>query len=184
MFEKRYRVLSLLAVLGEVRGRKKLQKIAFLLQHWGTDFLSRFSYHFYGPYSADLQALVQELAAQGLLREGREKGQFVYRITEKGRDFIGKWEGRFAGGDRWAAGFSSNEAGRFQIPAGRLQELAAQSAPFLELLSTYAFLLETGDGPDSAREKTLRLKPHLGAMMEEVIRFYERVGGRFEEDGG
>ncbi|MFO7264129.1 MAG: hypothetical protein A6D91_06165 [Bacillaceae bacterium G1] len=175
MFEKRYRVLSLLAVLGEVRGRKKLQKIAFLLQHWGTDLQSRFTYHFYGPYSADLQALIQELAAQEFLTEEREKGQFVYRITEKGRDFIAKWEGRFAGEGRSPAQ-TARKTAPANIPVQRLKALAAQSAPFLELLSTYAYLLETGDRPDGAREKAMRLKPHLAGMLEDVIRFYEQVG--------
>lgn len=180
MFEKRYRVLSLLAVLGEVRGRKKLQKIVFLLQHWGTDLHCRFTYHFYGPYAADLQVLMQELAAQDLLREERDKGQFVYRITDKGRAFIAKWEGRFAGEEPPSAVSSSRKAVPAGLPVRRLQALAAQSAPFLELLSTYAYLLETGDGPDSAREKALRLKPHLADLMEDVIRFYEQVGHGME----
>jgi len=173
MFEKRYRVLALLAALGEVRGRKKLQKIAFLLQHWGTDLQSRFTYHFYGPYSADLQALVQELAAQELLQEERTKGQFVYRITEKGREFVAKWEGRFAGVN---TAHAAGRAALFAPPREQLQALAEQSAPFLELLSTYAYLLETGDGPVSAREKAVRLKPHLAALMDEVVGFYRQVG--------
>ncbi len=164
MFEKTYRVLSLVAALGVVHGRKKLQKITFLLQHWGTDLMSRFSYHFYGPYSADLQASVRDLVDRELLQEAREQGSYVYHITEKGRDFIRKWEGRFGGEPP------------FVVPRERLQRLQEQSAPFLELLSTYAFLLETGDGPAEARAKALRLKPHLGQFMDEVIRFYDRVG--------
>jgi hypothetical protein len=163
MFEKTYRVLSLVAALGVVHGRKKLQKTAFLLQHWGTDLMSRFSYHFYGPYSADLQAAVRDLVDRELLQEEQEKGGYVYRITEKGQAFIRKWEGQFGGEHPFA------------IPQELLERLQGQSAPFLELLSTYAFLLETGDDPEEASKKAQRLKPHLAPLVDEVIRFYEEV---------
>ncbi|GAB6173361.1 hypothetical protein JCM15765_28390 [Paradesulfitobacterium aromaticivorans] len=43
---------------------------------------------------------------------------------------------------------------------------------FLEMLSTYIFLLESGYQPNEAKGKAVELKPHLGNLIDESIKFY------------
>ena len=48
-------------------GKKKLQKIVYLLQEKGFDFHCDYKIHFYGPYSRDLEFYVQKLIWEGAL---------------------------------------------------------------------------------------------------------------------
>ncbi len=78
-------VEALVAGLGEVHGRKKLQKIAFLLQSFGVPLPQRFFFHFYGPYSDHLANDIQWLVDAGWLREEARQtaagfSEYVYRV--------------------------------------------------------------------------------------------------------
>src|SRR5699024_6984368 len=55
----------------EVTGRKKLQKMIYILQVCGIPFGEKFHYHFYGPYSEELSLRVEELCNLGFLKEDR-----------------------------------------------------------------------------------------------------------------
>lgn len=52
--------------------------------------------------------------------------------------------------------------------------LNEKSSQFLELVSTYAFLLETGYDGESAYSKARELKPHLAYMMDDAVEFYNQ----------
>lgn len=56
-----------------------------------------------------------------------------------------------------------------------LADLNSKSPQLLELVSTYAFLLEGGYDKTKAREKTLELKPHLEAEMDKAIDFFNSL---------
>lgn len=66
----------LLRCIGEIQGRKKLQKIVHILQSFGVPFDVRFGYHYFGPYSDELQDSVQACLHDGLLKETPIPGQF------------------------------------------------------------------------------------------------------------
>lgn len=159
MFQSTYRLLHLFSLAGEVRGRKKLQKMVHLFTVHGVDFPYPFVYHHYGPYSAPLQEEVHSLVEQGLLRERLEEETYCYQLTEKGLSFKRSLE---------------EEGGyHFLLDASLLQSLNKESAPFLEMVSTYAYLLGSGYEKSRALEKAAELKPHLASFLDEAVRFYE-----------
>jgi len=80
------KLLVILGMLREVRGRTRLQKTVFLLSenedvNLGYDFIP---YH-YGPYSQDLQLEVDLLEAAGLLQiRPRDGILYMHSLTEEG----------------------------------------------------------------------------------------------------
>ena len=63
-------VAQLVAVLGEVKGRKRLQKLVHLLRAKGhTDFKQRFILHYFGPFSRELAAQLDFLCSAELVME-------------------------------------------------------------------------------------------------------------------
>jgi len=88
------KLLMLLAdYLGEIRGRKRFQKIVFLLQEkFGVDSTYRFTSYLYGPYSSQLQNDIDTLGRIQLLNEGKDGGIFVYRSTRLDRKLMKQLE--------------------------------------------------------------------------------------------
>ena len=59
-----------LLIRGDVRGRKRLQKLLYFLQEAeGQPLGLDYRMHYYGPYSPTLDARIQLLAARGLVEE-------------------------------------------------------------------------------------------------------------------
>lgn len=54
---------------GEIVGRVRLQKAAYLLDRLGLESGFRYSYHHYGPFSRDLDNAVTDARAFGLAKE-------------------------------------------------------------------------------------------------------------------
>jgi uncharacterized protein YwgA len=72
--------------LGKVEGRKRFQKVVFLLQEkYGAEFGYRFSSYLYGPYSAQLQNEVDMLVRMGYLKASKINYLFLYEITSLGQ---------------------------------------------------------------------------------------------------
>ena len=141
-------VVNLIALYGgELVGRTRLQKQAYLLHRCGGQFQLNFVYHHYGPYSFDL--------ADGLT-DARVEGQI--EIEEK--------PGRY--GIRYAI---FRIKGDVQQPNG-LGELSASDALrllkimkdevsdiVLEIAATIVFLRDEGGYEDQAVEETKIRKP-------------------------
>lgn len=154
MFEKEFALLSFFEKAERIKGRKKLQKTVHLLQFRGVPFDLDYTYHYYGPYSADLQVEVDTLVRQGLLEETMEGEMYVYKITEKGKEFLKAYR-RFINSD-------------FDIPDDLLKELLSKNVQVLEIASTYAYLLELGYSPEEAEKEAKELKKHLATFFEEA----------------
>ncbi|WP_018130887.1 hypothetical protein [Effusibacillus pohliae] len=161
MLDASYRILKIFDAVGSVHGRKKFQKMVHLLTSSGADFPFTFEYHHFGPYSAELQEEIAFLVQQGLLAESKENEAYVYRITEKGRAFKENLE--------------NSGVCRFHLAEAVVASLSEKNPQFLEMVSTYAFLLESGYDVHSAAEKAADLKPHLRAHLEEAVGFYHTV---------
>lgn len=76
---------ALLRILasGPVRGRKRLQKLAYFLQEAEDQPLGfDFRMYFYGPYSPNLDARLQLLESLDLIRVGDEDGVAEYSIND------------------------------------------------------------------------------------------------------
>lgn len=159
MFKTTYQLLTFFDSVENVRGRKKLQKVVHLLKSAGTDFPFRYRYHHYGPYSSQLQSEMDQLVTQGFLEEKYEDGVYTYLITARGREFKSMLE--------TDGGFS------FSLKKEIVERLSDKSTSFLEMFSTYVFLLESGDTKAQASEKAIELKPHLTNHLEDAIKSYE-----------
>lgn len=159
MFQTTYQLLTFFDAVEEIQGRKKLQKMIHLLKSSGADFPFKYRYHHYGPYSSQLQYEMNQLVEQDFLQEKRENGAYTYKMTADGRKFKAMLE--------TDGGLS------FQLNQDVLEKLVKKSTPFLEMFSTYAFLIESGDTRGQAKEKAAQLKPHLVTFLDEAIDLYE-----------
>lgn len=161
MFEKEYALLKLFEGAQRVEGRKKLQKTVYLLQITGIPFNMKYKYHYYGPYSAELQSQVDALVDYSLLREKNDGDTYVYEITDKGREFIQKY--RETSGDD------------ISLPLELVDRILSYPATILELASTYAYLIDMGYTNEMAHSKALELKPHLRSYIDKAEIFYSSL---------
>lgn len=160
-----YRALTgMLATAGEVRGRKKLQKMVFVAQSLGYPFQEPFELHVWGPYSEVLALKLKEMTEWGFAAEEVLPGpagnqHYVYRP--------GPNAGRVLDGE----------------PAGEqlgalLQHLNGQEATFLEGVATVLYLRAKGEPEASVGEKLSRLKPDKFAdpgRVQSVIAFADTL---------
>lgn len=156
MFKGESYLLEILTNVGDIKGRKKFQKIVHLLENKGMEPIYRYKYYHYGPYSSDLQLEIDLLVHKGLVKEEFENGTYSYKITDKGTEFKEK----------------VSAYNNINIDKDLLIKLNEKDASFLELLSTYVFLRDYGRSEDEAKEETLKLKPHLKGYMDKVLSFY------------
>ena len=53
MFKDHARIINAIASVGEISGRKKLQKMIYIAKSISFPFEEKFHFHFYGPYSEE-----------------------------------------------------------------------------------------------------------------------------------
>lgn len=96
MLNNHARLMHFFSVAHRVSGRKKLQKMIYILQKCKVPFAEKFQFHFYGPYSEELTLRVEELCNLHLLSESKEdKGNYLryhYEITEEGMAFLEQFQ--------------------------------------------------------------------------------------------
>lgn len=79
--------------VGKIEGRKRLQKIIFLLQEqFGIEFSYRFVPYLYGPYSSQLQNDIDILTRTGYLKVSKIDYLFFYEITPMGKEITSQIE--------------------------------------------------------------------------------------------
>lgn len=161
MFEKEYALLKLFEETDRIEGRKKLQKTVHLLQSKGIPYDVNFKYHYYGPYSADLQSQIDSMVAYNLIHEHSNGETYIYEITEKGREFMIRYRE-----------LVKND---FSLPKDSVKFLLSYPANVLELASTYAYLIGMGYDRLAAEAKAIELKPHLKHHMAEAERLYDSL---------
>ncbi len=159
-------VAGLIAVLGEVRGRKRLQKMIHLLQAKSTSaFQYRFTLHYFGPFSRELASDLDFLGSIGLLHEqspAQGETSYVYSMPSQGiADRILGFCGEGQPEPDWA-------------PLAR--SLNDKNTLLLEALSTVVFLSKRGHDSDALRAKFAAAKPHLEMRFEEAFRFGAELG--------
>lgn len=159
-----YRSLTrLLLLAGEVRGRKKLQKMVFIAKHLGFPFAEPFDLHVWGPYSEVLAVKLQEMTDWGFASEEVLPGpagnqHYVYRPGPQA--------------NRALAG-AAEAAGEEQL-AALVARLNEQEATFLEGVATALYLDAKGLDPAGVRSRLAQLKPDKftdPARVDAVLRF-------------
>ena len=63
-----YVISKIIQICGQKPGKKKLQKLVFLIQEKGIDLGYEYGLHFYGPYSSNLDIETTTLSAEGIIK--------------------------------------------------------------------------------------------------------------------
>lgn len=125
MLTNHAKLMKFFSTAEEVIGRKKLQKMIYILKKCDVPFEEKYEFHFYGPYSEELSLRVEELNNLGFLSEVKESKsnyyQYRYQLTDQGRDFLERYD--------------------VELPAldTRIDRMKERSSRFLELVSTMLY---------------------------------------------
>lgn len=90
----RLQLATLLSWAGDqgIKGRKRLQKVVYLLQQAGCNLDCQFTLHYFGPYSRDVADACDEMVAAGLVDECvvQESSfkQYGYALKPRTRDLL------------------------------------------------------------------------------------------------
>ncbi|MBM7551814.1 YwgA family protein [Thalassobacillus pellis] len=159
MLENHTKLMHFFASSGEIIGRKKLQKIIYILKKCEVPFEERFQFHFYGPYSEELTLRVEELCNLGFLKETKEEKknyyQYRYLLTEAGRRFLDHYH--------------------LELPemGEQIAEMKERSSRFLELVSTILYFEYLPHG--EINEKVLSVKSKQNYTDEEMTDAWEFI---------
>lgn len=125
MLAEHAKIVQMISLADEVNGRKKLQKMVYILKKMNFDFVEKYQLHMYGPYSEELTLRIEELCEMGFLDEKcTDKGSYVqysYHATENGLKF------------------SETTTTPVATLAPCISRLNEQSSRFLELVSTLLY---------------------------------------------
>src|SRR3954467_12838841 len=82
----RYQLAKIVDWAGTLDTRKRMQKVAFLLQAAGCRLDAEYTLHHYGPYSQEVARLTDEMMQARILDERAESNmvgqQFSYSLNE------------------------------------------------------------------------------------------------------
>jgi len=176
----RYQLATLVEWAGELKTRKRLQKVVYLLQAGGCDLGLDYSLHHYGPYSQDLASLTDGMVHSGLLREDPKSNavagtSYQYALSETATKQLRRM------------GEQSSHQARLGALAGHreLAErlLAESDVRQLEYAATvaYFFSKQPSAGWDRARQAAARFKKQDAAGL--AMRDAEKLA-REVIDGG
>ncbi|WP_117168384.1 YwgA family protein [Paraliobacillus sediminis] len=128
MLANHAKLMKFFMTSGEIVGRKKMQKMIYILKQCEIPFEEKFEFHFYGPYSEELSLRMEELCNLGFIAEQKEKKsnyyQYRYTITADGEDFL--------------------EQSDVNLPPfeDKIEKMKEKSSRFLELVSTMLYFNE------------------------------------------
>lgn len=160
-YQEYSRVISLLKVAGEIQDRKKLQKIVYILQMKGVGFNEKFTYHYYGPYSTELQMEVTSLSDWGFVSETSKQTEsnhvcYTYSLKE-GSDYENEYD----------------DVQEVIDNAEIIKHLNSIPTHVLELIATIFYLKDYNyptdeNNKDFVRKKINALKPNLLNVFDEA----------------
>lgn len=159
MLDNHAKLMQFFSEAEEVTGRKKLQKMIYILQSLGVPFEEKFQFHFYGPYSEELSLRIEELCNLGFIHERKEVKsnyfQYHYSLTKDGTAFLQQ--------------FSTNLPDCTKMIT-RLQE---KSSRFLELVSTMLYFRELPKR--EVEEKVHTVKPKQNYSEDEMAEAWQFI---------
>jgi hypothetical protein len=157
-------VLGIIAALPErkIQGKKRLQKLAFLLKAAGAKSEVRFDIRDYGPFSREVASAAQFLTLKGRLEESEQP-------IGASRTFVTVYKVQ-----------GSSDASLRPLPEKykeMLRRLDRYPTVDLEVAATFQFLRAAGFAPDAARRKTIELKPVKATpqVMKNVNKILESI---------
>lgn len=152
MLTNHAKLMHFFQIAKEVTGRKKLQKMIYILQKCKVPFEEKYEFHFYGPYSEELTLRTEELCNLGFVDEVKEDKsnyyQYNYTITENGQAFLEQ----------------------FTLDMPEIEEqvglLKNKSSRFLELVSTMMYFDDLSR--DDVAQKIHTVKPKQNFTEDEI----------------
>lgn len=153
------RLIRFFTDANEVIGRKKLQKMIYILKKTGLPFNEKFTFHFYGPYSEELTLRIEELCNLGFLTEQKENKenyiQYHYILNDEGKQFL--------------------DQAPDDLPVCRdlVQRLNDQSARFLELIATMLYFDDLT--PEEVEQKVTEVKAKANYKQEEFAEAWQFI---------
>ncbi|WP_066188158.1 YwgA family protein [Gracilibacillus timonensis] len=125
MLDNHARLVEVIATADGIVGRKKLQKMIYIMKQLGFPFEEKYTFYFYGPYSEELSLRIEELTNLGFVSEVKEKRsnyyQYRYQVTPEGEDFL------------------KHSQAKLSIASTLLQDMKQRSSRFLELVATLQY---------------------------------------------
>jgi len=159
MQEMFIKLLQLINVAGKISGRKKLQKMIYILKHKGFEFDENYSYYYYGPYSSVLQMEIDELVRLDLLKEYYDDITYEYKVTKDADSYL-----------------KDNIFDDKQIST--IKMLNREPGNILELVSVFFYLEDNGYTEKNAiLKKTRILKPELVNHLDKAYELYSSIKG-------
>ena len=154
--------MKVIASSDGIVGRKKLQKIVYILKKLGYRFEEKFTFHFYGPYSEELSIRVEELTNLGFISETKEQKsnyyQYRYEVTERGKQFL------------------EQAPAKLTIDDELTTMLKNQSSRFLELVSTMLYFDDLEKEEVNKKVQEVKKKSNYTASdMEEAWDFINKI---------
>ncbi len=152
-----YYLLKMIEGVGVIQGRKKLQKLMYLLQFEGLPFDDQFFLHYYGPYSVDLASRVDSLTKRTDLKEDSNQTgyggiEYKYNVSEAGQKSLQAIE---------AFALGTDIVGKTKHFVSRFVALNENNVNALELAATILYWFQWGVGWEEAYEKTAKQKQTL-----------------------
>ncbi|MEN2767248.1 YwgA family protein [Ornithinibacillus xuwenensis] len=159
MLDNHTKLIQFFSEAKQVTGRKKLQKMIYILQSFGVPFEEKFQFHFYGPYSEELSLRIEELCNLGFIHEEKEVKsnyfQYHYSLTEDGQEFLKQFS--------------------IDIPncSESISLLQGRSSRFLELVSTMLYFKDLSK--QEVEEKVHAVKPKQNYSDEEMAEAWSLI---------
>lgn len=169
---ERYHLAKLVEWAGTLRTRKRLQKVAYLLQAAGCPIQARFVLHKFGPYSFEVASLVDEMHAAGLFDEDEEPNYagraFNYELSAKGKSWLKEMEGGAAG---------KKLAKDFSVWRAQAVDLMNRDVRELEVTATILAFKGGSKDWDQALDKACRFKrlDPKEAMAEKALELARQI---------
>nr|WP_239584215.1 YwgA family protein [Aquibacillus albus] len=144
----------------EVVGRKKLQKMIYILKKCGIPFEEKYEFHFYGPYSEELTLRIEELCNLGFISEVKEDKsnyyQYRYQVTSQGEEFL--------------------DHSPVELPAmeERIAVMKEKSSRFLELVSTMLYFDNLSKVEVEEKVRTVKKKQNF--TDQELVDAWDFIG--------
>ncbi len=125
LLDNHAKLVKVIAASEGIVGRKKLQKIIYIMKKLGLPFEEKYTFYFYGPYSEELSLRIEEITNLGFVSEVKEQKsnyyQYRYQVTEQGEDFL------------------KHSNTELPLEESVVQEMKEQSSRFLELVATMLY---------------------------------------------
>ncbi|WP_186575888.1 YwgA family protein [Aquibacillus kalidii] len=162
MLANHAKLMKFFSASEEVVGRKKLQKMIYILKKCGVPYDEKYEFHFYGPYSEELTLRIEELCNLGFISEVKEDKsnyyQYRYGMTQQGEEFLNH--------------------SQVELPPieDKIEKMKEKSSRFLELVSTMLYFDDLTKAEIEEKIQVVKKKSNYTSKdLEEAWQFIEQI---------